>query len=815
MAIKKSSVTKVKENYTENSIKTLEGVDAVRKRYGMYIGSGGEEGVLRLFYEILGNAIDEFQAERASSILVKLNEKTGEIQISDNGIGLFQNKIEESCTKLHSSGKFESDYSKYSIGQNGVGLTVTNALSEKLVVIVKRDGYFWSQTFKKGKKVSELERGEKLKKSDGTGTTILFKPDVSVLKDVTINTQRYEDFLKLSTYQNRGLEIQFQSNTFKGTKTFISKNGMIDLIKELDNTFLLKQPIQFSDKTEYFEEWTEGFEGWKEKLKTIKASEPTFMDVEVTLNFSKNDTDCIRTFCNGLETKEGGSHAAGFKMAISEFFVKAVKESSLITKKDSNIEILPEDVREGLTAVVNVKHSNAVFKSQTKDQLNVEEVKWFVKKVTMENITKWVKTNPTQAKTVYQRILIAAKGRMAANRAKTAKKKEAGGLINGLSSLSKVTLATGKDPKNKRFFIVEGDSASGSVVKARCTATDTIMRLRGKPLNTFELNIDKVEANKEWNDIITTLGCGADNTFDISKLTHDQIISTADADVDGFHISILLAGFFFKHMPKIISEGHFYIAKAPLYKVEENSKIRFFITDDEYTDYLVDKIIKKYSVGRVILKDGAKKLKPFTHEELFNFIKNTKSYKIDLKNISSNKALDTNIAEIIANNLELDAKEIKVKIQKLSNELSCNINKKGVLHVQGMYNNKWQIFDLDDEIKSDLSVIYESIKKYSYKNLYFKKEGQKAKRVFIGELLDEILGYAVPKHKQRFKGLGEMDYDELWVTTLNPNSKGIVQIKADSMEELKEVLTAQLQKDPSQRKEFLKTFKILPEDIDN
>jgi len=449
------------EKYNPDKIITLKGTDAIRTRPGMYIGALGPAGVMRLFFEAVGNAFDEYNAGRCESVLIKINEKTSEIQISDNGVGIPPNKIEEVCTKLHSSGKFSNDYSKFSIGQNGVGCCVINALSESLVILVKRDGYLWEQKFSKGKVLGKLEKKQPIEKSDGTGTTLSFIPDIEIFNDITIDIDKYVKFIELSAYMNKGLEIQLviiDKNGKKSSRKITSKNGLSDYISILDNKFLLKKPIIISDIKEEAE--VIKTKDSKGKIKETKTGNIISMETEIVLQYSKNDTGIIKTYCNGLETIEGGSHETGARMALSEVFKKAVTSSNLLTKKDNNIEILPEDILEGIVILINIKHSNPTFRSQTKDALNVEAVKWFVKKTLVEGLNKWLNSNSTQAKIVYQRIIMAAKGRMAASRAKNAKKKESNGLISGLSALSKVTLATGDDPKNKRIFVVEGENCS-------------------------------------------------------------------------------------------------------------------------------------------------------------------------------------------------------------------------------------------------------------------------------------------------------------------------------------------------------------------
>lgn len=300
------------------------------------------------------------------------------------------------------------------------------------------------------------------------------------------------------------------------------------------------------------------------------------------------------------------------------------------------------------------------------------------------------------------------------------------------------------------MFVVEGDSAGGGAIDGRCPETDTIAKLRGKPLNTHDLDAARIDKNKEFADITYALGCGLDNHFDESKLSHQQIIAMADSDIDGSHIVGLLATFFFKHMRPIIENGHFYIASPPLYEVREGSQILFFRNKFEYNKYITKKILKKYEIGKVIKKDGEITYKPFTSNQITELITNTDRYKIDLTNISS-EYVDADIVEFIINNMK-DISLLPSKIEKKFTEIHCKLKKNGNLIIDGMYNDNYQAKELDKKFFDSISDIRKFIISNKYTNLYYKIEGKKAKKVFIGELLTEILKYGTPKYRKRFKG---------------------------------------------------------------
>ena len=806
--------------YDADSIEVLQDTEGVRKRFGMYIGSAGKQGVKKLFDEALGNAIDEFNAGRCTENTVVINEQESSFTIEDNGSGIPPTKIETICTKLHSGGKFEDAYSKYSLGMNGVGLTVINALSEKLEIVAKRDGYEWKQTFSKGKPTSKLIKGKATKK---TGTSIYFIPDISVLQDTDLDMKSYFEFVVLSSYMNKGLTFNFTGIDEKGkttiNKKIYSENGFLDFIKTLDNKLLLKNCITMADKSSY-DEIIKTKDKVTGKVTEKKTGRILDMEVEIFIQFSKNDTSIIRTFCNGLETISGGSHETGLKMGLTEVITKTAKAA--LTKKDSNIDILPEDIQEGLVGLVNVRHSDPVLIPQTKEKLNEPKVQFFVKKIIVEELTKWMKNNSAQAKLINERVIAAAKGRIASARAKTAKKKQSESLFSSLSSLTKVTLGTNKDPSKKRMFIVEGNSAAGSAIDARCTETDSIAKLRGKPLNTTELDAYRIEANKEWSDIIISLGTGIDKDFDISKLTHDMIIIMTDSDVDGLHIAMLLASFFFIHAREIVTEGHLYIAKAPLYKITENKKNIFFKTELDYTKSLVEKISKKYNVyRRIITKTKEEKYKKLTNSELVDFMFNGKKYKITLNNISKGtNAIDPKLTEFIVRNYTGNLPKLAKLINSSFDEINCStsvINGSKLYKISGMYNYAYQLAVLDDEFIESLKPIDDFLTQNKYKKLYLedKDDPDNKESIFTIDLYELLLKYATPKNRQRFKGLGEMDYDELWETTMKPDSGNIIQLKANNLDDLYTNFINHMGTDPTERKEFLKNFIMDPDEIDN
>lgn len=808
---KPNTSSKSKKEYNEESLEHLEDTKGIRRRPGMYIGGIGPQGVKRLVYEGVGNAIDEVQAGRASNIHILIKEKESIFSISDDGVGIPVGKLDIIMTKLHSGGKFRDNYGGFSIGMNGVGLKAINALSEFTTVNVKREGYEYEQEFSKGKVVTELK---KIKKTKEHGTTITFKPDIMVMKDITVNSDEYFDFIHIITCLNKGLRISIEVEKLDGSKIkkeMESKEGLLELLKEYDNKFLLKTPIELKNSTKY----------------TVKDEDGNdreiSMEVEILFQYSMNDTNCIKTFCNGLETIEGGSHETGFKNGTTRVLVPTIMNSNILTKKDGINEILGEDIREGIVAIVNLKHSDPIYESQTKDKLKISEAASFVEKTIKEQLPDYLNRNKNDAKTIYNRIILSVKGRLAAKRAKTTKKKEADNIFPSLSSVSKLVDCSNEDSANRRIFIVEGDSAGGNSSSSRNPFTDAIYKLRGKPLNTFDLPLSRMELNKEIKDMIIAFGAGVDNTFDISKLRYNQIVSMTDSDIDGNHISVLLATFIFKHMPDVIKEGHFYIAQPPLYKVVEGKEVMYFKDTYEYNEYITEKTISKFTIGRYYKKDDKVIYKKFNKEQILKFLEDTYYYNLMIlnicsSNINTDSAIDKDLAEFLIIKNKLSNTKLKAVLLKRFPELIIEELEDKSLHIKGLVNNNYQFFTYNNFLKDSFKEVIDIIEENKYNNMYYIKNDDKNKtkiKVTISELLAIIEKHTKPSFRTRFKGLGEMMPEELWETVMNPDANALVQIKCDSLEELNKIFETQVGKDASKRKEFLKTFKIYPEDIDN
>ena len=717
------SIKKPVQKSNASDIKTLEGLEAIRKRPGMYIGQLGSAGVFRLFNEAVGNVLDLYAEEAADNMLISINESTGQIIVADNGYGMPIEKIEDIMTKSHTSGKFENN--GFSIGMNGIGNKCINALSESCKVTVKREGYKWSIGFAKGDKVEELT---KLEKTDETGTTITFTPDKEIMGEYEIDSKAYLDFIKTLSYLSKGLTIQFIAKT-KDKKTINqtlkSENGHIDYIKDIEKNPLLKTPIYFEDKTD---------------------DKQLYLAMNYT---NKRDEELILSFVNNMATTEHGTHVQGMKMALTSVFKKYITDNNLLQKKDSKLEITGDDILDGLTVVVELKWIEPLFDSQTKDRLTSNDAMGYVRKVVTDQLTYWLNANKNDAKTLCNKIIVNAKSRKAAKAAKEAKKKTVNNGFTSISSLSKYTKASSKDPDNLELFIVEGNSAGGSASQGRNTEYQAIYRLRGKPLNTHAMNSAKVINNAEFRDIVTILGCGLDATFDIDKLTHKKIIIMADADIDGSHICALMTAFFYNHMKELIEQGYVYCAMPPLYKIKENGKDRYIIDKGEYNTLITDKIISDYKIGAIINM----KVKVLNDKSIKAILELTSRYNYILDNIASKFAADQNLVELIAFNKGMDYNDLATLITNKYPYLEANIIGSG-LFIDGMIGSSYQSLTISDNLYLDLAPLTDIIETLPVKEFAVKSPNDaKARRISLYNLLNEVTEYATPDKMVRYKGL--------------------------------------------------------------
>ncbi len=564
---------KTQVEYGADQIQILEGLEAVRKRPGMYIGTTASRGLHHLVYEIVDNSVDEALAGFCDHIEVTINEDNT-IVVKDNGRGIpvdVNHKsgltgVEVVFTILHAGGKFGGGGYKVSGGLHGVGASVVNALSEWLEVQVTRDGKVYEQRYERGKVCYPLKVVGDAPEGI-TGTRVYFKPDAQIFKETTVyDFNILKQRLREMAFLTKGLRItltdlRVEEGEEPVVQTFHYEGGIKEFVQYLNKS-----------KTALYEDIMY-FEGNKNNVQ-----------VEVSLQHNDSYTESIYTFVNNINTPEGGTHLEGFKAALTKTFNDYARTNKML--KDSEENLSGEDIREGLTAIISVKIEDPQFEGQTKQKLGNSEARGAVASVVGEQLTYFLEQTPNVAKQILEKAILAQRARDAARKARDLTRRKSA--LDGLGLPGKLADCSDKDPKNCEIFIVEGDSAGGSAKTARSRATQAILPLRGKILNVEKARVDRIYGNAEIKAMITAFGTGIHDDFDISKLRYDKIIIMTDADVDGAHIATLMLTFLYRFMPQLIKEGHVYLAQPPLYKLEKNKKVWYAYSDDELNKILTD-----------------------------------------------------------------------------------------------------------------------------------------------------------------------------------------------------------------------------------
>ncbi len=560
-------------NYGADQIQILEGLEAVRKRPGMYIGTTASRGLHHLVYEIVDNSVDEALAGFCDHIEVTINEDNT-IVVQDNGRGIpvdVNHKsgltgVEVVFTILHAGGKFGGGGYKVSGGLHGVGASVVNAISEWLEVQVTRGGKVYQQRYERGKVCYALKEVGTAPEN-ATGTRVYFKPDAEIFRETTV--------FEYNVLKQRLREMAFLTKGLRITLTDMRVPEGEDPIKQ---TFHYEGGI--SEFVQYLNKSKNALYG------DIMYFEGNKNNVQVEVSFQHNDSynESIYTFVNNINTPEGGTHLEGFKAALTKTFNDYARANKML--KDNEENLTGEDIREGLTAIISVKIEDPQFEGQTKQKLGNSEARGAVASVVGEQLTYFLEQNPSVAKQILEKAILAQRARDAARKARDLTRRKSA--LDGLGLPGKLADCSDKDPKNCEIFIVEGDSAGGSAKTARSRATQAILPLRGKILNVEKARVDRIYGNAEIKAMITAFGTGIHDDFDISKLRYDKIIIMTDADVDGAHIATLMLTFLYRFMPQLIKEGHVYLAQPPLYKLEKNKKVWYAYSDEELNKILTD-----------------------------------------------------------------------------------------------------------------------------------------------------------------------------------------------------------------------------------
>jgi DNA gyrase subunit B len=565
--------------YTAKDITVLKGLEPVRERPGMYIGSTGPSGLHHLVYEVVDNSVDEAMAGEATRIDVTLLADGG-CRVSDNGRGIpvdnhreYRNKsaAEVIMTTLHAGAKFGGDGYKISGGLHGVGVSVVNALSSRLEMEIHRDGGRWVQEFAKGGKPQGKIR--RVKASKQTGTTITFWPDATIFEETEFRAQTILERLREMAFLNRGLEIRFTDERTdpKLEQTYKYSGGLVDFVKHLNTSKdpLFKRVISLEEKSQAGE-------------------------VEIAMQWNTGFYEGIHSFANNIATTEGGMHEEGFKKALTNAVNRYARAKGFV--KDKDVSLLGEDIREGLTAIVSVRLRNPQFEGQTKAKLGNTEMRSAVEKSTNEKLGDWLEEHPSEARQVLNKATQAARARLAARQARDLTRRKS--LLESAAMPGKLADCSSKDPEQSELFIVEGDSAGGSAKRARDATFQAILPIRGKILNVERARIDRMLKNEEVQSLVTAIGSGTGEDFNSEKVRYHKVILLADADVDGAHIRTLLLTFFFRQLPDMLKNGYVYIAQPPLYRVDIGKEHYYLKDDSVLRDFDAAHEGRKYEVLR-------------------------------------------------------------------------------------------------------------------------------------------------------------------------------------------------------------------------
>jgi len=790
-------------NYSADSIKDLKGLDAVRKRPGMYIGDTDDgSGLHHMVFEVVDNSIDEALGGHCDTISIDLNSN-GSVSVEDNGRGIPIDMHEEEgisaaeviMTQLHAGGKFDQDSYKVSGGLHGVGVSVVNALSNKLELNIFRNNKEYKIDFKNGDAVSPLEEiGSSQNKN---GTKITFLPDDKIFTktdfDANVLGQRFREMAFLNP--NVSLIFSDLREADKKETKYHYEGGITEFVKFLDKS---KKPI--------FEEPI-----------NVKGNKNN-IEVDCSLWWNDSYYEQVLPFTNNIRQKDGGTHLSGFRGALTRVINNYYEEK--LSGKKNQIAFNSDDIREGLTCVLSVKVQDPKFSSQTKDKLVSSEVRPVVEGLINDRLTSWFEENPSVAKIIVQKIQKAAEAREAARKARELTRRKSALEITNLPG--KLADCQEKDPSKSEIFIVEGDSAGGSAKQGRNRQNQAILPLRGKILNTWKSRQDKILGSTEIGTLITALGAGIGNQeFDVKKLRYHKVVIMTDADVDGSHIRTLLLTFFFKEMPELIRQGYLYIARPPLYKIAKNKEEHYIMDDEELFEALIDYGIKDYS-----FESFDKKI--FDSAKLHSLLVKTKNIEGLMAKIPDRYDQKTIEQIAIAQGLDIKNFNGDIKIAQVAADYIA----KSLDSISEEYERGWKgLFDFDsgytftrtvrgvtEERKVDLSllqsqVIETLVKKYDETFRIFEEPGyllRDASEALSIKSPSEILEKIREVGKkgltlQRYKGLGEMNPDQLWHTTLDPDKRILMQVTIDDEEVTKGWFEDLMGENVAPRREFIES----------
>ena len=795
---KKTSKTTSPDSYDSSNIKVLKGLEAVKKRPGMYIGDTDDgTGLHHMVFEVVDNSIDEALAGYCNKIDVIIHEDD-EVSIRDNGRGIPVDHHKEEgisaaeviMTKLHAGGKFDDNSYKVSGGLHGVGVSVVNALSENLDLTIWRDGKIWQQTYQNGNPKNKIKASGSTKEQ---GTEIKVKPSKNIFGDsISFDYDILRKKLRELSYLNSGIEIFLKDERNSKAETFKSDGGLVEFVE-----FKNKNKTPLNKTFRFIQEQADG------------------ISIEVALQWNDSYQENIQCFTNNIPQKDGGSHLIGFRTALTRTMNNYIEKENLA--KNESVQTSGEDVREGLTAIISAKLPDPKFSSQTKDKLVSSEIQPVVEKETYKHLTDYLLENPSDAKSIASKIIDAARAREAARKAREMTRRK--GVLDGLGLPGKLSDCQEKDPSISELYLVEGESAGGSAKQGRNRQNQAILPLKGKILNVEKARIDKVLGSDEIVTLITALGCGIKDEFDLDKLRYHSIIVMTDADVDGSHIRTLLLTFFYRQMPELVEAGHIFIAQPPLYKVSKGKKDVYLKDDSALTDFLLDRISENYTLN--LTKTSSMKSTEFS--ELLKSYKNFEELtSIPDLNISFDFLMTLlKVKPFPKGSSEKELKSWVSSFNKISetNNLSVDEKLKNIICTRTKFGNS--LVDLIP-ISFFKSKNYKLVLAYQEKSKKVKPGTSSIVKNDNQEIIDDLfltlrsLMEDVRKslNIQRYKGLGEMNPDQLWETTMNPVGRRLVQVKIDDADEASDLFEQLMGDNVENRREFIEANVNLVGNID-
>jgi DNA gyrase subunit B len=756
------------DRYSAKDITVLEGLEAVRLRPGMYIGSTGPRGLHHLVYEVVDNSVDEAIAGHAGHVTVTLHPDNA-CTVADDGRGIPVEEHEKEkrpaaevvLTTLHAGGKFgDGGGYKVSGGLHGVGVSVVNALSERLHLEVRRDGYRWTQDYERGEPKGELKRGEKVK---GTGTTITFFPDAEIFEEVYFDYDTLAERLRETAFLTRNLRIDLIDERSAGQKeTFQYRGGIVDFV-----AFLNENKDALHRKTVFFENETEDGQ------------------VEVAMQWTSSYQESIFTFANNINTHEGGSHLSGFRSALTRTLNAYARNKGLLKEKDENLT--GEDVREGLTAVISVKLADPQFEGQTKGKLGNPPVEGLVKETVNRKLGEFMEENPGEARRILTKAVDAARAREAARKARDLTRRKSA--LENSTLPGKLADCTVKDPRDAELFIVEGDSAGGSAKQARDRNTQAVLPLRGKIINVEKSRIDKVLQNVEIQALITAIGTGVgDEEFNLADARYHKVILATDADVDGAHIRTLALTFIYRQMPDLIDAGYVYIAKPPLYRIKNGKQELYVEKESELEALLLRDKIEQFE-----LTDANAKQRKLTDARWQRFNRRLKEYEgwgeslqaefghEAIRFLSESQILDAGAATLagVKKLIEAEDPEEEPFETELISSDAEHLRVKAIHRRDGLAQTHVLPAALfkSSEYRHLVEVHAELLKQVGRPPFEVRLGNKRRAAESFAELRRAILELA--RHgvsMQRFKGLGEMNAEQLRETTMDPATRTLQRV---------------------------------------